>query len=59
IIENLTELTKDISETISDIKDEIKEDPNSMFVLKLKDTISRLNGLKTEVSSKKTQIINY
>ena len=58
IIENLNELVKDISETISDIREEIKEDPNSIFVLKLKDTISRLNSLKTEVNSKKTQIIN-
>lgn len=58
IIENLNELVKDISETIADIREEIKEDPNSIFVLKLKDTISRLNSLKTEVNSKKTQIIN-
>lgn len=58
IIENVEELVREISDIISDLKEEIKEDPNSIMVLKIKDTISRLNSLKSEVTSKKTEIIN-
>ena len=58
IIENLEDLTKDISETISDLKAEVKEDPNSIFALKTKETITKFTSLKSEVNSKKTEIIN-
>jgi DNA helicase-2/ATP-dependent DNA helicase PcrA len=58
IIENLEDLSREIQETILDIKDEIKEDPNSIIVLKLKETVSRLSGLRSEVTSKKNDILN-
>lgn len=58
VVENIEDLVKELSEMVIDLRGEIKDDPNSIMVLKIKDTISRINNLKTEVTAKKTEILN-
>jgi DNA helicase-2/ATP-dependent DNA helicase PcrA len=59
INENYEDLMKDIQETILNLKEEVKEDPNSIFTLRIKETISKLNSLKSELSSKKTDLLTF
>jgi DNA helicase-2/ATP-dependent DNA helicase PcrA len=61
IFENTEDLIKDISDLIYELKEDIKEEQkeysSSLQVLKLKDTVSNLNSLKSDLNSKKHKII--